>query len=128
GQPDAGQMHDGLAHLSEAVAQADRSGDPFLRFLARSPYSVYLARAGRLQEALRTATEAEALCGGDPDLGAEIAGFSRYCIDLAQRGRTMAWLGRPMDGAEVIEHALEVARRRRDAEADAWAHSLASTV
>src|SRR5262249_38532402 len=122
----AGQMQEGLAHLREAVALADRSGDPFLRFLARGPYGVYLGLAGRLQEAFRIAMEEEALCGGDPDLGAEITGFSPYCVDLVSRGLTMAWLGHPMDGAAVIERAIEIARRRRDAEAGAYAHSVAS--
>ena len=127
-QASAGQMQDGLAHLSEAVALADRSGDPFLRFMARTPYGLYLVLAGRLREAVRIATEAEALCGGDPDLGAEITGFSPYCMSLGARGLAMAWLGHLVDGAEVIERAIEIARRRRDAEAGAVAHSLASTV
>jgi adenylate cyclase len=128
-QADAGgQMHEGLAHLSEGIALADRSGDPFLRFMARTPYSIYLGVAGRLQEAVRIQAELEALCGGDPDLGAEITGFSPYCSDLAQHGLTMAWLGRPMDGVEVIERAIEIARRRRDVEASAYAHTMASAV
>src|SRR5262249_53822169 len=122
----AGRMHEGLGHLSQAVAEADRSRDPFLRFMARTPYGAYLAAAGRLREAVGIATEAEDLCGGDPDLGAESTGFSPYCIDLAQRGVTMAWLGHPVDGAKVIERAMEIARRRRDAEAGAYAHSMAS--
>src|SRR5262245_44959301 len=116
-----GQTHDGLAHLSEAVALADRSGDPFLRFMARTPYIAYLAVAGRLRETVRIATEAEALCGGDPDLGAEITGFSPYCVAMMYRGLATAWLGRPVDGAEVIERAIEIVRRRRDAEAGAYA-------
>jgi class 3 adenylate cyclase len=124
----AGQMHEGLPHLSEGVALADRSGDPVLRFIARTPYGVYLAVAGRLREALRIATEAEALCGGDPDLGAETTGFSPYCVDLLTRGIAMAWLGHPVDGIEVIERAIEIARRRRDVEAGAYANSMASVV
>src|SRR5262245_16206100 len=124
----AGRMQEGLAHLSEGVALADRSGDPFLRFMARSPYSGYLAVAGRLREAVRIATEAEALCRGDPDLGAEITGFSPYCIAMMYRGLATAWLGGPVDGAEVIERAIEIVRRRRDAEAGAYAHSFASAV
>src|SRR5262249_12548884 len=86
----AGQMHEGLAYLSEGVAEADRLGDPFLRFMARTPYAVYLGVAGRLHEALRIATESEAVCGGDPDLGAGITGFSPYCVDLLTRGVVMA--------------------------------------
>jgi class 3 adenylate cyclase len=124
----AGQMHEGLAHLSEGVALADRSGDPFLRFMARTPYGVYLAVAGRLRETVRIATEAEALCGGDPDLGAEITGFSPYCMNLVARGFATAFLGHPVDAVEVIERAIEIARRRRDVEAGAYAYSAASAV
>src|SRR5262249_13739477 len=109
-------------------AEADRSEDRVLRFMARTPYAVYLGVAGRLREALKMATEAEAFCGSDPDLGAAITGFSPYCMDVLTRGTVMAWLGRPVDGAEVIERAIEIARRRRDAEAGAYAHSMASTV
>jgi class 3 adenylate cyclase len=124
----AGQMHEGLAHLSEGVALADRSGDPFLRFMARTPYSAYLAVAGRLRETVRIATEAEALCGGDSDFGAEITGFSPYCMSLVARGFATAFLGYPVDAVEVIERAIGIARRRRDAEAGAWAHTTASAV
>jgi len=124
----AGQMHEGLAHLSEGVALADRSGDPFLRFMARTPYGVYLAVAGRLRETVRIATEAEALCGGDPDLGGEITGFSPYCMNLVARGFATAFLGHPVDSVEVIERAIEIARRRRDVEAGAYAYSAASAV
>jgi hypothetical protein len=121
-------MHEGLAHLSEAVIPADRSGDPFLRFMARVPYCAYLSVAGRLREAVTIANEAEALCEDDPDLGAEITGFSPYSVALATRGIAMAWLGHPVEGADVSERAIEIARRRRDAEAGAYAHSLASGV
>jgi class 3 adenylate cyclase/tetratricopeptide (TPR) repeat protein len=124
----AGQMHEGLAHLSEGVALADRSGDPFLRFMARTPYSAYLAVAGRLRETVRIATEAEALCGGDSDFGAEITGFSPYCMSLVARGFAAAFLGHPVDAVEVIERAIGIARRRRDVEAGAWAHTTASAV
>src|SRR5262249_56609196 len=103
-----------------------RSADPFLRFIVRTRYSIYLGVAGRLQEAVRIQAEVEALCGGDPDLGAEITGFSPYCSDLAQHGLTMAWLGRPMDGVEVIERAIESARRRRGVEASAHGRGPAS--
>jgi class 3 adenylate cyclase/tetratricopeptide (TPR) repeat protein len=123
-----GQMHEGLAHLSEGVALADRSGDPFLRFMARTPYGAYLAVAGRLRETVRIATEAEALCGGDPDLGAEVTGFSPYCMSLVARGFATAFLGHPSDAVEVLERAIEIARRRRDVEAGAYAHSAASAV
>src|SRR5262245_53262825 len=109
----AGQMHEGLRHLSEGVALADRSGDPVPRFIARTPYAVYLAVAGCLREALRIVTDAEALCGGDPDLGAETTGFSPYCVVLLGRGIVTAWLGHPADGVEAIERAIEIARRRR---------------
>jgi class 3 adenylate cyclase len=127
-QVNAGQMIDGLAHLSEGIALADRSGDRFLRFLARGPFGVFLTIAGRIQEAVRVATEAEALCGGDPDLGTEITGFSGYCMALVGHGLAMAYLGHPVDGAEVIERAIEIARRRRDMEASAFAHSMAAII
>jgi adenylate cyclase len=127
-EADAGQNDKGLAHLSEAVAEADRSGDPLLRFVARTAYGVYLVLAGRLREGVRIATEAEALCGGDPDLGAEITGFSPYCMTLIYRGLAMAYLGHPVDGAAVIERAIEIAGQRRDAEAGGMAYSMAAAV
>src|SRR5262249_56852270 len=102
------------------------SGDAFLRFIGRTPYSASLAVAGRLRETVRIAEEGEALCGADPDLGAEITGFSPYCVAMMYRGLATAWLGCPVDGAEVIERTIEIVRRRRDAEAGAYAHSFAS--
>ncbi len=80
--------------------------------------------AGRLRESVAIAAEAEALSGGDPDLGADITGFSSYCVTLAFSGAATAWLGRPLDGARVVEQAIEIARQRRDAEAAVWAHTM----
>jgi tetratricopeptide (TPR) repeat protein len=121
----AGAMDEGLARLSEGVALADRSGDPFLRFMARAPFVSILLPAGRLRESVASAAEAEALSGGNPGLGADISGFSSYCLTLATRGAATAWLGRPLDGARVVEQAIEIARQRRDAEAAVHAHTLA---
>ena len=121
----AGAMDEGLARLSEGVALADRSGDPFLRFMARAPFVNMLIPTGRLRESVVGAAEAEALSGGNPDLGTDISGFSSYCVTLAARGAATAWLGRPLDGAHVVERAIEIARQRRDAEATVHAHTLA---
>src|SRR5438094_5078436 len=121
----AGAMEEGLARLSEGVALADRSGDPFLRFFARGAFTFMLLMAGRLRESVASEAEAEALSGGDAGLGVEITGFSPYCVDLAARGAATGWLGRPLDGARVVEQAIEIARRRRDAEATVLAHTLA---
>jgi class 3 adenylate cyclase len=112
-----GAMDEGLACLSDGVALADQSEDPFLRFMARCAAAFFFLFAGRLRESVALASEAEALSGGNPDLGAEITGFSPYCAVMGIRGTATALLGRPVDGARVVEQAIEIVRRMRPRDA-----------
>ena len=66
--------------------------------------------------------EAEALCGGDPELGADVTGFSPYGLMLVPRAAALTMLGRLEDAAHEAGRAIEIGRRRKDAEVLRAAH------
>jgi tetratricopeptide (TPR) repeat protein len=109
----AGEVDQAELHFRESLQLADRSGDAFLRFLARVPLTRALVIGGRLREALATADEAEALGRDRPEVASE-SGLSPYGLLLVQRGNALAYLGHPADGARAMEQATELARERRD--------------
>jgi class 3 adenylate cyclase/tetratricopeptide (TPR) repeat protein len=109
----AGEVDEAEVHFRESLRLADRSGDPFLRFLARVPRTRALVIAGRLREALATADEAESLGRDRPELASE-SGLSPYGLLLVQRGNALVYLGHPAEGARAMEQATELARERRD--------------
>jgi adenylate cyclase len=109
----AGEADEAEVHFRESLRLADRSGDPFLRFLARVPLTRALVIAGRLREAIATADEGEALGRDRPELASE-SGLSPYGLLLVQRGNALVYLGHPADGARAMEQATELARERRD--------------
>jgi adenylate cyclase len=118
-----GAIEDGLSHLREAVRLADHSGNDLLRFLARAPLTLVLAVRGDLREALAIADEEETLCGSDPDVGAQMLGFSPYGMTLAHRGLVLTLLGHLADAAQVLERTIALAQVRRDTEVLIPAHA-----
>jgi class 3 adenylate cyclase/tetratricopeptide (TPR) repeat protein len=109
-----GAPEEARLHAEEALALADRSGNQLLSFLARFSLQGALVSRGRLREALSRIAEAEALCGGDPEFGAEFTGFSPYGMILGNRATGLRMLGRAETGARELERAMEIARGRKD--------------
>jgi adenylate cyclase len=115
-----GRVDEADVHFRESLRLADRSGHPFLRFLARVPRTRAFIIAGRLREADAISGEAEILGDGRPELDSE-AGLSPYGLLLVQRGHALTYLGRPREGTRAIERAIEIARERRDGQLLAFA-------
>src|SRR5262249_34489120 len=111
----SGVVDEALAHMTESVRLADQSGETLLQFIARVGLGFALQVVGQLREAVAVSDEAERLCGGDPEVGAE-PGFSSYGFVLTYRAVALAWLGRLGEAAATAGRAIEIARRRQDAE------------
>ncbi len=118
-----GAIEEAFIHISEAVRLADHSGNDLLRFLARAPLTLVLAVRGDLRGALAIADEEETLCGSDPDVGAQMLGFSPYGMTLVHRGLVLTLLGRLADAAQVLERAIALGQVRRDTEVLIAAHA-----
>jgi adenylate cyclase len=117
----AGRVDEADVHFGESLRLADQSGNAFLRFVARVPLTRALVIAGRLREAVATSGEALALGQGLPELDSE-TGNSPYGLLLVQRGYALTYLGRPAEGTQAVEQAIELARERRERDLVAFAH------
>ncbi len=117
-----GEIDDGIAHLREALRLAERTGNAFLRFIARMPLVAALNTAGPLDEALRLADDAEPLGRDAPELAAEV-GASPFGFLLAHRTAVLAQLGRFDDAARTAASAMALAGRQADREVLGIAHS-----
>jgi adenylate cyclase len=116
----AGRLEEAEERFRESMRLADASGNPFLRFVARVPLTRAFVIAGRPHDALAASEEAEALGRGRPELETE-PGLSPYGLLLVQRGRALTYVGRPAEGAQSIDRAIELARTRRERELMAFA-------
>jgi tetratricopeptide (TPR) repeat protein len=70
--------------------------------------------AGDLTESLRRADDVIQLSQRDPDLGADLLGYSPYLFLLGLRGAYLAWAGRCHQGELDLQQALAAARQRDD--------------
>ncbi|HJW66844.1 MAG TPA: adenylate/guanylate cyclase domain-containing protein, partial [Gaiellaceae bacterium] len=89
----SGAVDEALTHLTESFRLADQSGNTFLQFVARVGLASALAFAGQLREAVAVSDDAERLCEGNPEVGAD-PGLSPYEMVLSYRAIALAWLGR----------------------------------
>ena len=120
----SGAVDEALAHLRESSRLADQSGQTSLQFIARLGLASALTWAGQLREAVAAGDEVERLCGGDPEVGADPGsgfGFSPYGTVLVYRAVALAWFGRLGEATATAGRAIEIARRRQDAEGP-WGH------
>jgi tetratricopeptide (TPR) repeat protein len=111
----SGAVDEALAHLTESIGLADQSANTSLQFMARATLGFALQVVGQLREALAVSDEAERLCGRDPEVAAE-TGPGSYAFGLTYRAVALAWLGRLGEAAATARRAIEIARRRQDAE------------
>jgi adenylate cyclase len=116
----AGRLEEAEARFRESMRLADASGNPFLRFLARVPLTRAFIIAGRPADAIIVSGEALEMGRDLPELEAE-PGLSPYGLILVQRGRALTFLGRPVEGAETMDRAIELARVRQERELMAFA-------
>ncbi|MGH7894540.1 MAG: hypothetical protein ACREQL_07720, partial [Candidatus Binatia bacterium] len=105
-----------LAPLEEARRLAVETGDPFLEFMTRFAMLGAAMNLGRLEDAIVHFDHCEAVCGGDPEYGTGITGFSVHAYLLAMRGFVLGNQGHWTEALRFAERAIEIARERRDHE------------
>jgi adenylate cyclase len=107
----SGRLRDGAACSVEAARIGDELGQPGLMAgVLMSRYS------GPLPEAIRLADRAVALCAGNPDVGAELLGYSPLSRSHVNRVELFSVAGRLPEARHEVERALEVARPRSELE------------
>jgi adenylate cyclase len=113
--------------FEEAVAVADRSGDPELRYVAREPFVPLLCYLGDFERALRVSDEVLEITRYDPTLGAGVTSFSAV-FSFSHRGQILGELGRFGEAAELFTRCDEGARRPEDREMQSWNNALRARV
>jgi adenylate cyclase len=108
----SGDVHASIEVLEDAVRRADQTADRGLQVATRAGLVVAYANAGRLSEALARAGEAIELGQRDPDVGAELIGYSPYLFVLGVRGLVYAEMGRYPEAERDLDRALGLARQR----------------
>ena len=103
-----------LAHLQEAVALADASGDVKTRLMTRFHLAQVSTLAGHFEPALATAAATLPLCA-DWDFGSDLVGYSPRFGLLYYQAMSLAFLGRFAPARAVAEELLSFARSRDDA-------------
>src|SRR5262249_25846455 len=82
----AGRYREGLAHVEEALALAEKTDDLEQRVALHQRLSYLHSIIGNPAETLRFSERGMALAGGDIDLGAEWVGYSPHLLMMVARG------------------------------------------
>jgi adenylate cyclase len=107
----SGRLRAGAMCSVEAARIGDELGQPGLMAgMLMSRYS------GPIPEAIRLADRAVALCAGDPDVGAELLGYSPLPRAHVNRAELFSVAGRLPEARQEVERGLEVARPRSEVE------------
>ncbi|MGH7288919.1 MAG: ATP-binding protein, partial [Myxococcota bacterium] len=108
--------------FEEAVAVADRTGDPELRYVAREPLQVVLSYLGDFARALHLSDEVLALTRDDLSLGAGLLSFSA-AFSFHHRGLMLGELGRFAEAADLFARCDEGAGHFGDREMQSWSNA-----
>ncbi len=106
-----GDMAGYVETAKEAIALADRTGDPALRAAVLVDVVWSSQRAGLLSEALDAARTGLELTDRDAGLGAEFFGYSPYIMLLFMQGWVQAMVGQLEEGERTCVDAIDLARR-----------------
>ncbi|MCA1841614.1 MAG: hypothetical protein LC792_00220, partial [Actinobacteria bacterium] len=116
----AGAVREGSDRYYEAAALADKSGD----VEAMTGYSVLRlwppVFTGPVPDGLAAAEQILTACGGDPDRGSTVLGFSPLSLMGVMQGELLWVSGRPDAARSSLDQSLVIARQRGEAEWIAW--------
>jgi adenylate cyclase len=122
----AGRYREGLAHIEEALALAEKSGDLGRRVVLHQRRSYLHSVMGNPAETLRSCERGMALAGGDIDVGAEWTGYTPYFLMMVVQGLSLMAIGRLAEASAVLERTERLALEHGDQEAVASASYFAS--
>jgi class 3 adenylate cyclase/tetratricopeptide (TPR) repeat protein len=114
-----GDPRSAIPILEKVVALADSTGDPRLRWSARTPLDFAFWLVGDLAAALRMNDEQIELSEPDPGLGIEIVGLST-ADSLWHRALILADLGRFEESKEALRQGVERVRHFGEKEMESW--------
>jgi adenylate cyclase len=121
----SGEIADALALSREAWEIFGKGpGHPGLALTMRVNLSYLMFILGDWPESMAILEEGVAVNPEDPTLGADLIGFSPWIWMSAVRGLLNAYMGRPERTLEMIDAALDVARRHGDMEIEGWLHGM----
>ncbi len=116
-----GELQEYARRSREAIALAEESGDPALYVsVAITTYALFCT--GALQEGLAVCNRAIELAGGDPTVGAGMAGGSGDAWCHAQKGGFLISLGELDEADRALEHGRRIAGEQGNIETVGFSH------
>src|SRR5262249_50445913 len=122
----AGRYRDGLAHVEEALALADKTGDLGQCVTLHFRLTYFHNIMGNPAEVLRVCERGMALAGGDIHLGADWTGFSPYLGLMCSRGLSLMLTGQLAEASAILARTEGLALEQGDLEVAAvagWFHT-----
>jgi adenylate cyclase len=125
-----GDWQTAISQLREAIALAEEANDRGFVLAGRAVLTTALTMAGRLLDALDVNDANIRQAPADLSLGADVAGYSPYLLSLAQGASLLASTGRPREGQDYVERALQHVRQQEwtPVELRGWIHVFACLV
>jgi class 3 adenylate cyclase/tetratricopeptide (TPR) repeat protein len=122
----AGRYREGLAHVEEALALAEETGDLGQRVALHQRLSYLHTVMGNPAEVLRVCERGLALAGGDVLLGADVTGYSPYLMMMATRAWSLVTSGRFAEAGAILERTERLALEHGDLETAAAVYGFGS--
>ena len=107
--------------LRRATTLAEQSGDP-ATYVSIAFSAIAFLYIGEYREGVAILDRAIELAGGDPAVGAGIAGDCPLATCMCVKGGFLAYMGELAEARELIEEGRRIARDRRALETVGWSH------
>jgi tetratricopeptide (TPR) repeat protein len=117
-----------VAAVDEALALAERSGEPALQVTVRAAAAYAYMCAGDLDRVEATAEEMLALTAADPDLGAGLVIASPRAWALTAKAMGRRERGEEAEAERLLDEALAETAAREDLETESWALGVKAEV
>ena len=115
-----GDIEGGLGRFLEGAARIDETDDPDLKASMCIAPSYGFVPIGPLAEGLAWVDRGIELCGGDPERGVALIGYSVLARTHQFRAAVLARMGRLSDAAGDVDQALTLVRPRGEPETLCW--------
>jgi class 3 adenylate cyclase len=122
----AGDVQAGARYCAEAVAAADRAGEPGARAMARFCAMQASLPLGRYEAICRLQEENDAICPGEAEREIVVQGYRPFLSSLLFHGWALEDLGRSGESDRVFRRLEALRERTKDPIATAMLHFLAS--
>ncbi len=121
-----GRYREGLAHVEEALALAEATGDLGHRVALHQRLAYLHSIMANTADVLRISERGLALARGDIRLGADVTGYSPYLLMMAMLGGSLVNAGKLAEARAILERTERMAIEHGDLEAAAAACGFGS--